>query len=192
VLDVDVEDFENYYFSGLSFSIEPLAEMPDTDSPYSIELLSFNRDTVTVKQTCISLRLFKKSNDGNWVLNNRARLPKIEHGSDENSVLIHELTSSIVDTDTIDTDTIDADKAIIRHIQAEETILAPNIGTSANPITNMVAKNLTADDLTIGDSIRASEFYIIKDVDYKVPYISVVEQGSEWQLQINNVNKSSS
>lgn len=59
------ENADNYYFSGLSFSDKPLGNNIDV----------------------FSLQILEKVNDA-WVIKERSKLPKIDHGSTRDSVLI--------------------------------------------------------------------------------------------------------
>lgn len=174
------EDANNYYFSGLSFSLVPLVdELTSSEEPYSIKPVSVTRtNNITANQTCISLRLFKKVNNS-WILNNRALLPKVEHGSDDNSVLVNKLDVAHVAADSIDTENLRA-----------TTINATNVGTVEDKITNVVAETIYSDGLSVGDNVTAPEFYISQaNTSYRVPFMSITKQADgSYQLQINRVN----
>lgn len=58
----DRNNLENYYFSGLSFSTAP-------------------------EKNTTSLCIMKKTENG-WILCNESRLPKIEHGSEDDSIVV--------------------------------------------------------------------------------------------------------
>ena len=72
---------ESYYFSGLSFSNRAL----DTIQTYS----DGSDNSQVIVQRTVSLKIFSKNTDtGEWGLYNPSKLPKIEHGYEENSALI--------------------------------------------------------------------------------------------------------
>ena len=71
---VDLQDPNNYYFSGLSFSTNPLAEIQANQ-----------------QETWVSLCILKKEGE-TWRIYEPARLPKIEHGDTEDSVKIEHLS----------------------------------------------------------------------------------------------------
>jgi hypothetical protein len=87
----DVRNVESYYFSGLSFSTIPLTCLETTS--YSEVYLSSDSQ---YDQRVISIRLLinDKEDDrspDNWVLNQRALLPNIWHGEEEDSVEVGNL-----------------------------------------------------------------------------------------------------
>ena len=43
-------------------------------------------------QTRVSLRILDKLDNGTWIIHEPAKLPKIEHGQTEDSVVIHDLS----------------------------------------------------------------------------------------------------
>lgn len=104
VLRSDTETFvnenlsENYYFSGLSFSTTPLS------SNYPVVECIYLDDRP--HQQTMSLKLLEKK-DGVWQINQRALLPKVEHGEAEDSVKIDNL-----EVDNITVDTITAQKIV--------------------------------------------------------------------------------
>ena len=61
---------DNYYFSGLSFSGSPLAED---------------------KGLVYSLQIAKKDAENNWTICEESKLPKIQHGETEDSIVIEDL-----------------------------------------------------------------------------------------------------
>lgn len=90
-------DPDNYYFSGLSFSSSPLSENTDTTALESYVEGKLARRT-------ISICLFEKSGD-TWKIYQPALLPKIEHGSTEESVKINTLFTSELRREVVDTQT---------------------------------------------------------------------------------------
>lgn len=84
-------NLESFYFSGLSFSTEPLTGLETTS--YSEVYLS-NDSQYDQRVISILLLINKKKDDeslDNWVLNQRALLPNIWHGEEEDSVEITNL-----------------------------------------------------------------------------------------------------
>ena len=61
---------DNYYFSGLSFSSEPLGE--EKDNVYSLQIA-------------------KKDAENNWTICEESKLPKIQHGETADSIVIEDL-----------------------------------------------------------------------------------------------------
>ena len=83
-------DFENYYFSGLSFSVKPTTGK--TASTYS-ELPIITADNK--KQLAVSLCVLELDEsdktggkNGTWKIHQPAYLPKIEHGTTEDSIVV--------------------------------------------------------------------------------------------------------
>lgn len=77
-----VSNPDNYYFSGLSISSEPLTGI---DNSSSIEKLDIpGRRT----QYVVSLCILEKNSNNEWVINQKALLPHIEHGDIEDSVKV--------------------------------------------------------------------------------------------------------
>lgn len=101
----DRKDFNNYYFSGLSFSVEPLTGVRNTRSAKEIDVI---RDTVsgtTVKQTLVSLCILEKVQkeiNGEltsvWDTHKPALLPKIKHGTAMDSIVVGETTATKITT----------------------------------------------------------------------------------------------
>lgn len=83
-----VNQEQNYYFSGLSFSTEPLTEVHDTRSRLDIT-------TTRRQQQVYSLCIMKKVGD-TWCLNEPAKLPKIEHGESTDSIRVHHFESKAI------------------------------------------------------------------------------------------------
>ena len=77
----DAQNFNNYYFSGLSFSVEPLT---GSAAPRN----SIKRDD-NDRQQFVSLCILEKVGD-TWKVHEPARLPFIEHDVDKDSVVMGE------------------------------------------------------------------------------------------------------
>ena len=94
---VDITDDNNYYFSGLSFSTEPLSAKASGEGfDYIKDGDGATRSTTTIlkdgilHQQVISLCILEKVN-GLWQIHQPALLPSIEHGDSADSVKITEL-----------------------------------------------------------------------------------------------------
>jgi hypothetical protein len=83
-----VNQEQNYYFSGLSFSTEPLTDIDDTRSRIDIT-------TTRRPQQVYSLCIMKKVGD-TWYLNETAKLPKIEHGEAADSIRVDHFESKAI------------------------------------------------------------------------------------------------
>lgn len=104
-------NLESFYFSGLSFSTEPLTGLETTS--YSEVYLS-NDSQYDQRVISILLLINDKEDDkspDNWVINQRALLPNIWHGEEEDSVEISNLR-------THGNLEIDGDVHITGHIKA--------------------------------------------------------------------------
>lgn len=75
-----VENPASYYFSGLSFTTEPLYETHEPGAGQKVE----------------SICLFENTADG-WVINQRALLPDIKHGDRVNSIEVTDLTATYIE-----------------------------------------------------------------------------------------------
>ena len=125
----------DYYFSGLAFSSEPLTGKTGTSSVSFIKV----EDTGLLKQTIVSLQILEKTNN-DWVLYKPALLPKIEHGNTDDSVkvidlyakdIIAEMIYANIDAKSIKaesitvTDTAKIEKLDIDNFTANESISSP-------------------------------------------------------------------
>ena len=116
------KDYNNYYFSGLSFSLKPIT---DNNNDTWSEIKNNNR------QTLVSLCILEKQ-DGCWNIYQPAFLPKIEHGETKDSVVITELVASeatITDmssTNVTITNTANINKANIDNLNAKQVITDDN------------------------------------------------------------------
>ena len=86
---VDTADINNYYFSGLSFSANPLvnsaSSLTENNAASSVEPIYDALDANKLHQRIISLHLLEKIGS-QWQLYQPALLPKIEHGGTEGSI----------------------------------------------------------------------------------------------------------
>ena len=73
---------ENYYFSGLSISSKPLTGIADSASVKKID------EPDRRMQYVVSLCILEKDSNNEWIVNQEALLPRIEHGDIENSIKV--------------------------------------------------------------------------------------------------------
>ena len=100
------KDPHNYYFSGLSFSTSPITGKGTTRSSLPVQVERVNMPKNTTNQLLVSLRILDKvkvSSEGatpevfEWQIHQPAHLPKVEHGSTENSAVIGDLLVANLD-----------------------------------------------------------------------------------------------
>lgn len=193
------QNFDNYYFSGLSFSVTPLTTKSDS-STYNAESNLLTRETVAhsrkedaetvVNQQIVSLRILEKvktSTDGvtpevwEWKIHQPAYLPKIEHGTTEDSIVVDETRvreNLTVDKDAeirqnltitgrvevTDETTKVKNKFVVKNdvevlnnkittkdLESTDTIFAKNIGTSASKVTKVTAKEASIEAINADD-----------------------------------------
>lgn len=91
--NIDVKDANNYYFSGLSFSVEPITGI-QTKS-VSDKFLPAKDDNPAQQE--FSLCILVKDNDAStWQLCESSKLPKVEHGDEEDSVNVQHLNAESI------------------------------------------------------------------------------------------------
>lgn len=136
----DANELGNYYFSGLSFSAEPLTSHLNYQNndryTYSLEIIDPDKNknsprsavnvyqkvigdsTATFHQQIVSLCILEKSSGG-WKIHEPARLPHIEHGDEKDSIVLNkvkltDLKATDIETDNLKVNTkIDASTAIV-------------------------------------------------------------------------------
>jgi hypothetical protein len=97
--DSDPEQVDNYYFSGLSFSASPLTDEEGVRSE------QISRDS---RQAIFSLCILERV-DGTWKVPEASKLPKVEHGPTEDSVVVGDLyTGGLYITGDASTFSVDA------------------------------------------------------------------------------------
>ena len=97
-----IDNSADYYFSGLSFSAEPL-----TGNEVEIASETFDSYTADGKrhnQKIVSLCIFEKDENDTWQICQRALLPNIKHGTQSDSIVV----PGNIKSDTINTVSIDA------------------------------------------------------------------------------------
>jgi hypothetical protein len=125
IQDGDPTDFNNYYFSGLSFSTKPIANLSSV-ATYVEDTIVPAADAVNKEtQYVYSLKILTKNTIEDvtaWRVNEVARLPKIEHGETPDSVVLGDLESTnIFNNDTIETTDFSAENAEIVNVAVPAT-----------------------------------------------------------------------
>lgn len=101
-----IDDPNNYYFSGLSFSTAPLS---GSEGTRSVTNVYDEIDNATLTQRIISLKILEKV-DGIWQIYQPALLPEIEHGDIENSVKVGTLFADKIIQNGIDVPSLEVVK----------------------------------------------------------------------------------
>ena len=96
-IDVDTDDGNGYYFSGLSFSASPLTKEDNEENTEGL-VVSEKREG---NSKIISLNILKRSTvDGAWQVNQEALLPDVKHGATVDSIKVGTVyADSIVQND---------------------------------------------------------------------------------------------
>lgn len=102
----NIDNPDNYYFSGLSFSTAPLS---GNEGTRSITNVYDEIDNATLTQRVISLKILEKVN-GVWQIYQPALLPEIEHGDIENSVKVGTLFADKIIQNGIDVPSLEVVK----------------------------------------------------------------------------------
>lgn len=191
----NLRDFNNYYFSGLSFSTTPLSGEAITRSYVQRTVERDGLRGITAKQYLVSLRLLKKSGS-TWVINEPARLPLVEHGETVDSIVVgdtlvkddltvenHTKSKTVEVTDRTTTKNLTVTtKATIK----EEAVETADIETAdINTLTGNKATYATVEGTTL---VKGKE---LLQNGYKVPTIELVKSGTEWQLKITKIGAKS-
>lgn len=191
-------DFDDCYFSGLSFSTTPLTAngradyVINTSDVYPIEV---TRGSDSIKQTLVSLCILEKV-EGAWKLYQPALLPKIEHDTTENSVVVDTLRVSknqkIDGNLTIDGTTditgkltakdelqVDKDVSIKQSLSVENNIDTNTLvaGGAIHSNTSVSAPTGSFENVAVSEEATSNKF---TQSGRSVPYITVVDN----QLQI--------
>lgn len=169
---VDKTDINNYYFSGLSFSTSPLTGSTITHSEVVVTKNADGKDILP--QTKVSLCILEKV-EGKWKIHQPALLPKIEHGTTKESIVLGDtlIERRLDDEDNVITEgnIIVDNKVITKDLDASGVILATE--ELENDVNNIVARKVnvtsiltaaTADietanitDVTVANKLTATE-----------------------------------
>ena len=194
------DELDNYYFSGLAFSAKPIATLYKLYNE-ATEGEEFNtRDEYTLKnkQKVVSLRIFDKVGDS-WKIHEPARLPSIEHGRTENSVVMNDLLVNKLEVQYNE------------DLEKDKTIDSTKISDTGVYTKYLYTQELKADGINVGDNIRAdgtisaaelnvdntitSKTVIAEDALYQkvngvtkqVPVLELKQDGDFWQLHISRI-----
>lgn len=146
---LDKNDFDNYYFSGLSFSVDPLVEGTVTRKE---EKITVNR-TTNIQQTIVSLCILEKV-EGSWQVHEPARLPRIEHDVAEDSVIVGKVH-------------VEQDLQVDSNVAIGKTDEAGNITEGGN----LTAKSIVVPYDTANNSIEGFPNTEIKDSGLYTAYV---------------------
>lgn len=177
VKSVDVNDFNNYYFSGLSFSSAPMAGIGQsgytpTTRDICIKTEVGNRKaTQEIVSLCI-LEKVKTSADGvtpevwEWKIHEPARLPFIEHDTLEDSVVMGEThvrkNLTVDENATINQNFTVKDKVEVTSNSTKvknKLVVENDVEVENNTITT---KNLTATETVLAKNIGTDDNKIVK------------------------------
>lgn len=151
---------ENFYFSGLSFSIDPITE--ESTKTRSEKYL---KSASGRNQKVISLCLFKKNATGEWVINPQAGLPNIEHGNTEDSVKINDLQVTSITAGGVQlVGTNDANRPVI--IGRVPALVATRTGSNTYKLQFYFGKNIPLGDDWTEDEV--SNLLDVGRLDYLV------------------------
>jgi hypothetical protein len=174
-------DLDSYYFSGLSFSSVPLTSKNDARSTLELP---------RAKQTVVSLHLLEKK-EAIWQICEPAKLPRIEHGETEDSVVVNSLTvnqltaknpEGIFDEDGNFSNefTVDIDAAQVGQLNADNARIT-EASTERFSTTELTAGTANIETLEV-EEISAKK---VTHNGKPVPSISVVSaENGYYQLQI--------
>lgn len=147
-----ITNFENYYFSGLSFSVEPLTGIEGKDSISSRTVqrgTTIKNEPIYRNQQVVSLRLLEKVGE-TWQIYQPAYLPRIEHGITDDSVVVY--------GDTTIKSSAERPTKLLVEGTAEvngDTLLKSNLtvkGTTEVDGNTTIHSNLSVDDnINVGD-----------------------------------------
>ena len=147
-LDLPNDD-NNYYFSGLSFSVIPLTSKVGGTAKTRDSL--FNSDNT---QQLVSLCILEKV-DSEWKIHQPALLPNIEHDTTQNSIVVGDTRIKRVENEGTVVDNYNGDLVVEHNITVEHDLTVNNDA--------IINKNLTIDQiasikekLIVGDEISGT------------------------------------
>lgn len=151
---------DNFYFSGLSFSIDPITEEGGKTRSEKYLKSASGRN-----QKVISLCLFKKNSAGEWIINPQAGLPNIEHGNTEDSVKINDLQATSITTGGVQlVGTNDSNRPVI--IGRVPALVATRTGSNTYKLQFYFGKNIPLGDDWTEDEV--SNLLDVGRLDYLV------------------------
>lgn len=184
--NLDPTDADNYYFSGLSFSADPLTG--NTEKTWSTLTLPESQQVV------VSLHILEKLED-TWVIYEPARLPKIEHGDTEDSVVLGDTTAASLTTPTLavsnETGTAEANIDVLKATDAKvgkfEATKTDTAGTTVATVTidgndgSIDAEKVTVKNIDATTEVKAKK---LLQNGKSVPFIALIQDNNQYQLQI--------
>jgi hypothetical protein len=211
----DRRNANNFYFSGLSFSAAPITggeNVTRKENTVTCTRENASGQEATITQTWVSLCILEKV-EGVWQIHQPAYLPKIEHGTGEDSITIDsaEINSTLTAKEAkITTKTIlegefvvkndDPAKAVLNNALITGTLVVtnpelnpenPNYNPSASP-AGIVADNAGIATISAGTIEAENIQQKIGDDSYNVPIICLEEMSENnktfYQLQISRIN----
>jgi hypothetical protein len=169
-------DVANYYFSGLSFSVKPLATLVRAEE----EQLTFadlpfqTRDEAvktSSKQRVVSLCILDKvlkegTTEYEWKIHEPAKLPRIEHGDLEDSIVVGE--TLVRSNLTVENDAVIKNYLETTTLEVVERSSTKDLGVSGLAIINKLDVNvsessdadITANTIEVTDNIKAPELNV--------------------------------
>ena len=91
--DVDVRNINDYYFSGLSFSVAPITE--DDTTTVSTKFLEETLNNPAQQEFSICI-LQRETTTSEWKIYEAAKLPRVEHGATEDSIEVGHLNAQSI------------------------------------------------------------------------------------------------
>lgn len=205
----DKKNVNNFYFSGLSFSAQPITEEIATRREKPITV---SRSSQEVNQTQVSLCILEKK-EGKWEIHQPAYLPKIEHGTGEDSIIVGsaEINNALtVKEAKITAKTVLEGEFVVRNDDPAKAVLDnalitgvlavtnpelnpenPNYNPEASP-AGIVADNAGIATISAGTIEAENIQQKIGDDSYNVPIICLEEMSENnktfYQLQISRIN----
>lgn len=170
-LDLPNDD-NNYYFSGLSFSVIPLTSKVGGTAKTRDSL--FNSDKT---QQLVSLCILEKV-DSEWKIHQPALLPNIEHDTTENSIVVGDTRIKRVENEGKVVDNYNGDLTVEHDVKVEHDLIVDNDTTITNNLTVehdvKVANNLTVDN----DIITKKDLVVDKTATIKETLIVGAESAA--------------
>ena len=153
---------EGYYFSGLSFSTEPLTGIEETWS-------TLPDDRAAVNQLWVSLCLMEKTGD-TWKIYEPARLPKIEHGT---------TTDSIVLGDTLVQDTLTVEalaKTNLLQVDSTATIEEKLLVNTSNNSADINTSTIAADTSITAPTVTVTANLTVQAAEGSDPAVATIDK----------------
>lgn len=196
---LEQNEYNSYYFSGLSFSTKPLTAIAGDTTEYTTyheKSYSFDRDdnvrTRDVKQTFVSLCILEKSGS-TWKIHEPARLPFIEHDTLEDSIVVGETrvrrNLKVEQNATINNKTTTVDLEVTNEAAVRTTLNVQNTSNNAQAnidradieyadiddtdISTAHIDNATIDSLTVPHT--TGDATTITDAGINTQYIDAAE-----------------